>query len=381
MNLKTTVCGLLAVLFLISCDEDTSGLGGSLTPQGDVITVKNDSCFATSRTIKAADSLLIMSSQCNLGRFTEEGSGATFESSYMTQLNCMENLTFADSVYGIGDHDFPQWFIDTIGDQKPYYANLIIYYSGFFGDPANPVKIEVFPLDKMLEPATRYYPDQDPSEFCDLQAEPLASITVSGMNMQNSDSLRSLSGYLPSITIPLPDSIAKNILESYFDPARRHYFNDSRSFMENLHKGFYIRCSQGDGSLFYVNRTILAVNFKFIGLDDDDEPAYESRMAEFQGNSEVLQLNCLKWTGLETEIADNSCTWIRSPFGVLTEITLPIDDMRSDEYVLNSAQLRLSTAVTPSSEYQFHQFCCLYARTRCRSSLQRTILPTRPSHS
>ena len=352
MNLKTTVCGLLAVLFLISCDEDTSGLGSTLTPQGDVINVKNDSCFATSRTIKAADSLIIMTSQCNLGRFTEELSGAKFEASYMTQLNCMENLTLADSVYGIGDHDFPQWFIDTIGDQKPYYANLIIYYTGFFGDPTNPVKIEVFPLDKMLDPNTRYYPDMDPAEFCDLQAEPLASITVSGANMQNSDSLRSLSGYMPSITIPLPDSIAKNVLESYFDPERRHYFDDSRSFMENLYKGFYIRCSQGDGSLFYINRTILAVNFKFIGLDDDDEPTYESRMAEFQGNSEVLQLNCLKWTGLDDELADNSCTWIRSPFGVLTEITLPIDEMRTDEYVLNSAQLRISTAVTPSSQYK-----------------------------
>ncbi|MBR4792953.1 MAG: DUF4270 domain-containing protein [Bacteroidaceae bacterium] len=351
MNLKTTVCGLLAVLFLISCDEDTSGLGSTLTPQGDVITVKNDSCFATSRTIKAADSLIIMTSQCNLGRFTEEVSGAKFEASYMTQLNCMENLTFADSVYGIGDHDFPQWFIDTIGDQKPYYANLVLYYSGFFGDPANPVKIEVFPLDKMLDPNTRYYPDTNPSDFCDL-SQPLASITVSGQNMQNSDSIRSLSGYIPSITIPLPDSIAKNILESYFDPERRHYFADARSFMENLYKGFYIRCSQGDGSMFYINRTILGINFKFIGLDDDDEPSYESRMAEFQGNSEVLQLNCLKWTGLETEIADNSCTWIRSPFGILTEITLPIDEMRSDEYVLNSAQLRLSSAVTPSSEYK-----------------------------
>ena len=52
MNLKTTVCGFIAVLFLISCDADTSGLGGSLTPQGDVMTVINDSCFATSRTIK-----------------------------------------------------------------------------------------------------------------------------------------------------------------------------------------------------------------------------------------------------------------------------------------------------------------------------------------
>jgi len=352
MNLKATVCSLLAVLFLISCDNETSSLGGTLTPQGDVMFVSNDSCFAQSRTIKAADSLLIMTSMCNLGRFTEQNSGATFQSGYMTQLNCMENFTIADSVYGIGDHVFPQWFIDEVGDQKPYYANLVIYYSGYFGDPANPIRIEVFPLDKMLDTETRYYPNLDPSEFCDTQAKPMASVTVSGWNLQDSDSLRSLSGYRPSITVPLPDSVAKTILEAYFDPQKRHYFTDAASFMENLCKGFYVRCSQGDGTMFYIDRTILGVNFKYIGLDDDDEPILESRIAEFQGNSEVLQLNCLKWTGLEGELSDNSCTWIRSPFGIITEITLPIDDMRDDEYVLNSAQLRLSTAVTPSSQYK-----------------------------
>lgn len=352
MNLKTTVCSLIAVLFLISCDNETSALGGSLTPEGDVIYVSDDSCFAVSRTIKAADSLLIMTSQCNLGRFTEQGSGATFQAGYMTQLNCMENLTLADSVYGIGDHEFPQWFIDEVGDQKPYYANLSIYYSGYFGDPTNPIKIEVFPLSRMIDTETRYYPNVDPSEFCDTQAEPLASVTVSGLNLQDSDSLRSLRGYQPSITVPLPDSVAKTILEAYFNPATRHYFQDAASFMENLCKGFYIRCSQGDGTMFYVDRTILGINFKYIGPDDDDEPSYQSRMAEFQGNSEVMQLNCLKWSGLEAELADNSCTWIRSPFGVITEITLPIDQMRDNEHVLNQAQLRISTAVTPSSQYK-----------------------------
>ena len=87
-------------------------------------------------------------------------------------------------------------------------------------------------------------------------------------------------------------------------------------------------------------------------MDDDDEPQLESRMAEFWGNSEVMQLNCLKWTGLESQLSDNSCTWIRSPFGILTEITLPVDDMRDEEYVLNAAQLRISTAVTPSNQYK-----------------------------
>ena len=352
MNFKATVCGFLAVLFLISCDDNTSGLGQSLTPEGDVMTVVDDSCFATSRTVKTADSLLIMTTQCNLGRFTEEQNGSRIDASYLTQLNCMEGFTLADSVYGIGDFKFPQWFIDEVGEQKPYYAQLKLYYTKFFGDPTNPIKIEVFPLNTLIEPDTRYYPNADPSLFCDLQAEPLATVTISGKNLQDSDSLRSLTGYYPSITVPLPDSIAKTILESYFNPATKHYFADSRSFMENLCKGFYILCSQGDGTMFYINRSILGVNFKQIDFDDDDNPKLDSRIVEFQGNSEVLQLNSIKWTGLESQFSDNSCTWIRSPFGVLTEITLPVDQMRDNDYVLNAAQLRLSTAVTPSSRYK-----------------------------
>ena len=352
MNLKTTVCSIIAVLFLISCDSDTSGLGGSLTPAEDVITVDTVSCFATSRTIKADDSLIIMSSISYLGQFTEQYSGSTINAGYLTQLNCMEDFTLTDSVYGIGDYVFPQWFIDKVGSQKPYYANLKLYYSYFFGDSTNSIKIDVFPLDRMLDNETRYYPDIDPSLFCDINAQPLASINVSGWNLQDADSLRDLYNYNPSITIPLPDSVAKKILESYFDPATRHYFADAKSFMENLCKGFYIRCSQGDGTIFYIDRTILEVNFKFIDFDDDDEPIMQSLMAEFPGNKEVLQLNSFKWTGLENQLADSSCTWIRTPFGVFTEITLPIDDMRDEEYVLNSAMLCLSTAVTPSSRFK-----------------------------
>lgn len=352
MKLKTTVCCIITVLFLISCDDETSGLGGSLTPQNDIINVISDSCFASSYTIKASDSLIIMSTTCCLGRFTEEVSGSKLEAGYMTQIGCMENFSLADSIYGIGSHVFPQWFIDKVGSQKPYYANLRLYYTGFSGDPTNPIKIEVFPLDRMLDAETYYYPDTDPSQFCNTKAQPLASITASGYNMQDSDSLRDLSGYNPSITIPLPDSLARTILESYFDPEKKHYFADATSFMENLVKGFYIRCSQGDGTILYIDRTILEVNFKSIGFNDDDEPEMESRMAEFSGNSEVMQFNCLSWTGLDSELADNSCTWIRSPFGILTEITLPIDQMRDNEYVLNAAQLRLSTAITPSNQYK-----------------------------
>lgn len=352
MNIKTTVCSFLAILFFMSCDDSTSRLGTSLTPDDDAITVIKDSCYATSRTIPASDSLIIMTSQCNLGRFTEQVSGSTLQAGYLTQLGCMENFSIPDSVYGIGNHHFPKWFVDEIGDNKPYYAELKLYYKSYFGDSTNTIKIEIFPLDKMLDGNTIYYPDTDPSLFCDLQQEPMASITVSGWNLQEYDSIRSSSKHYPTITVPLPDSIARKILESYFNPETRHYFSDATSFMENLIKGFYIRCTQGDGTIFYIDRTILDVNFKYINYDDYDEPRMESRMAEFYGNKEVIQFNCFKWTGLEEQLADNDFTWIRTPFGLLTEITLPIDDMRDNRYVLNAAQLCMSTANTPSSRFK-----------------------------
>lgn len=351
MNIKTSACSFLAVLFMISCDNNTSGLGGSLIPDGDVIEVSADSCFATSRSIKAADSLIIMTSQCNLGRYTEPLSGATFQSGYLTQLNCMENFNLPDSVYGIGSHTFPAWFDSTVADAKPYYAQLRIYYSGFFGDSTNTIKIEAFPLNRMIDASTVYYPDLDPSQFCDLSAKPISSVTVSALNYQNSDSIRSTSTYYPSIKLPLPDTLAQRILETYYQPDGQKKFADATAFMNNILKGFYIRCTQGDGTVLYIDRTVLEVNFKYIDFDDD-EPYMESLMAEFPGNSEVLQLNCFKWTGLDTQLNDNSCTWIRSPFGILTEITLPIDSMKTPGSVLNATQLCISSANTPSNRYK-----------------------------
>ena len=351
MNFKTLVYSFLAVLFLISCDNETSGLGSSLTPEDDVITVTADSSFAASRTILSPDSLIIMTSQCNLGRFTDPASGTMFESGYLTQLNCMENFKIADSIYGIGNHTFPEWFDSAVTGQKPYYANLKIFYTGYFGDPGNAIKIEVFPLDKMIDANRNYYPGVDPTEFCNTSVKPMASATVSGRNMQQTDSLRAQTGYYPCITIPLPDSLAKAILEAYDNPDTRHYFNGAKSFMENLVKGFYVRCSQGDGTVIYVDYTVMEVNFKYISYEEG-EPQVMSLMAEFPGNTEVLQFNAIKWTNLESLLADNSGTWIRSPFGVLTEITLPVDEMRDDKYVLNSAMLRIPCAVTPSSYYK-----------------------------
>lgn len=351
MNIRTAICSL-AVLFMISCDEDTSSLGGSITPESDRVTVISDSCFATSRTILADDSILIMTPQYNLGRYTEQYSGATYQSGIITQINCPENYTLPDSVYGLEQFHFPQWFIDTVGSADPYYANLRLYYTGYFGDPENDIKIEVFPLARMIDAGGRYYPSIDPAEYCDLSAKPLATMTVSARNYQNSDSVLAIVNRYPDIQLRLPDSVATKILETYYSPDGKQYFADAATFMEHFYKGFYIRCTHGDGTVLYINRITLEVNIKTIMTDDDGDPEYCSVLAEFNGNSAVMQLNSISWTGLESQLADASGTWIRSPFGLVTEITLPMDKMKKESTLLNEAFLCLSSANTPSATYK-----------------------------
>lgn len=349
MNVKMLACSILAGLFLISCDDDTSGLGGSLIPDSDMIKVSEQSYFAVSRTILSPDSILAKTTQCNIGHYTDPLNGTVYHSDYLTQLNCPENFAFPDSVFGIGGFNFPDWFKEKMEGVKPYYANLRIYYTSFFGDSTNTIDIDVFPLDKMIDAGKRYYPGIDPSEFYDCTSAPIASMTLSALNFLDSDSARNeSSSYYPSVSIRLPDEFAFEILDKYYQQGGpEKCFRDASAFMENICKGFYLRCSRGDGTVIYIDKSVLEVNFKCIDPENPDQVS--SYMAEFSGNNEVMQMNCFSWTGLDTPLSDPTCTWVLSPYGLLTEITLPVDEMKNESgVVLNSATLSLSSMVTPS---------------------------------
>lgn len=352
MNVKALACSLLAGLFLISCDSDTSGLGGTLVPSGDNIQVYADSCFATSRTIQAPDSLLAKTTMCNIGQYTDPLYGSVFHADYLTQVNCVENYNLPDSVYGIGSFKFPDWFTAKMAGVEPYYANLRFYYDSFFGDSTNTITVDVYPIDKDIDVYRRYYPNMDPTEFYDETSAPIASMTLSAENFLDSDSLRNdATYYYPSASIRLPDSIAFKILDAYYSADGRKYFKDASAFMENLCKGFYLRCSHGDGTVLYIYKTVLEVNFKCIDPEKPNEVS--SLMAEFSGNNEVMQMNSFKWTGLDSQLAETGNTWIRSPFGLTTEITIPIDELKkADGVILNSAQITFSSMVTPSQRFK-----------------------------
>lgn len=339
MKAKISAIVAIFVMGLYGCDSSTSSVGGSLTPIEDGINVKADSCFATSRTILAPDSILARTTITTIGRYTDPLTGALLESSYLTQLNCVENFEFPDSVYGVSNFIFPDWFNREMEGKKPYSAELKLYFSSLFGDTTNAMQFEVFPILGNFDAGNRYYSSVDPAQFTNL-SEPLATAMVAPIDYSLKDSLLQIKGYYHNITIGLPDSIAKSILESYFSPGGKEMFASADAFNRNICKGFYVRCTQGDGTLIYVDKTVLAINFKYI--DQSSSKVVSSVVAEFSGNNEVMQVTRYQNYRQESMLADSTCSYIRNPYGLLTEIELPIDEMKSQERImLNSASMTL----------------------------------------
>ena len=76
---------LVLLVCLVSCDDSTGTLGGSVVPDRDAITVDTFSVWATSATI-LGDSVLGKTSKVYLGRFTEQSKdqqGPMLEASFI----------------------------------------------------------------------------------------------------------------------------------------------------------------------------------------------------------------------------------------------------------------------------------------------------------
>lgn len=350
MNFRDVLFGAAVALCFISCDENTSTLGGSITPDEDKITIIPEFLEAGTASVLSPDSILAKTSTCYLGRYTDPYDSTSFTAGYLTQLNCVEHFDLPDSIFGIGDFKFPARTYNKWKNVEPYYSNLKLFYTDFFGDSLNALKIEIFELDRMIDSNRRYYADADPSEFVDLTKKPLAVQTISPTDFGITDEELNSSNHYANITVRLPQEFTKALLEKYYQPGGRKFFTSSKAFMENVCKGFYIRCTQGDGTVFYIDRSVLEVNHKSI-MYVDGEPRDTSLMSDFSGNNEVMQINTFDWKGRERLINQDDCSWIQTPYGILTEVTLPITEIEGKEGSLNSVQVVFNCMPTPSQRF------------------------------
>lgn len=335
MKRLTSFVAAVTMLFaMIACDDTTDTLGNSLTNKADVFSIITDTFGVKTSTIEA-NSVLSKGAKSYLGYVKDSETGTYVSSSYATQFSVTNSLK-GESIFS--DKDSIRSFNDA-GEIVADSCLLFIYFNTMNGDSLNPMKLTAREMGKTLEEGVNYYTDFDPEESNMLRTGSNAirkSKVFTPIDLNFNDSLRNVmetgSSY-KAVKIPLNDTyvdVDGNSYENYGTYVMRKFFesgenfSNSYKFSHNVCPGFFLKISDGVGVMAEVDYTDLVVYYKFV----ENDTIY-SRYTMFPGNEEVLQVTHVvnDKTGLDELMADNSCTYLKTPAGLFTSVELPVDDI------------------------------------------------------
>lgn len=346
---------VLLVMALTSCDETTETIGSSLTDNMDFLKITTDSFKVSSRSI-IADSVLSRNAMGYLGRIKDPETGSYVTGDFMVQFNSIDTKAFPAQ-----DSIMSRINGEVVADS----CVINLYYSNFFGDSLSTMKLTAYEMAKPLEENMMYYSNYDPFANGYIREDGIKVDKVFTLADQNvDDSLRTTTDFLPSIHLalnePYTDSDGKTynnfgtyVMRKYFE--NPNYFNNSYQFVHHVCPGFYVKIKDGTGAMAYVNISWMVIYFKIKDEDGNEEVGRTS----FSGTEEVLQTTRITndKRSIERLVSDNSCTYIKSPAGIFTELTLPVDEIISNHEndTLNTARLALTKIQDWSdSDYKFN---------------------------
>ncbi|MDR0745292.1 MAG: DUF4270 domain-containing protein [Mediterranea sp.] len=321
----------LITLVFSGCDDNTGGLGLGMLPESDEITVGTKT-FDVITESAAFGSVFAKTDIGYVGRFTDHEYGfGNYEGSFLTELNCVDDLTFPQA-YSPSNKDSLNNMISSNIDESFELARIVLGYYNFFGDSLSPMQVSIYELDKKnLGENQNHYTDIDPNEFT-TKTKLLGRKSFSAVDL--ADSLRHESKHLHQVSIPIDDELGKRIIRENWEHPEK--FKDSKNFRD-VFKGLYIINDIGEGTVLYIQYVQLDVVYKSYQLDsagdimqkhnggDSIYLAYRS----FASTMEVIQSNRIQNSDDEitTKVEETTHTYLKSPAGIYTKATLPIGDL------------------------------------------------------
>ena len=327
------VIALVAVA-ISSCTETTDLMGNSLTSSNDKYEVYTDTFDVATQSIKV-DSVLSRSVYSYLGRLKDPETGSYIISHYMTQFHILENQA---------SKMFPSQ--QTIAEKGGIFTPIAdscfvrIVVNSYQGDSLAAMKLSLRELAKPVEESNLYYTNFDPEEKGYVRKDEGAisqNVVYSMPDLTTNDSLRSVyrkKGYYETVDIPLNDeyydkdgnkynNYGTYLMEKYYD--HPEYYKNSKAFTRNVCPGFYLKCVDGLGVMTEVAYTQLVIYYHYI-VNDVTYIEY----ANINATEEVLQTTHIinDQSRIDKLIADEECTYLKTPAGIYTEVTLPVEDIK-----------------------------------------------------
>lgn len=316
---------------IYSCDDSTTGIGDSTIAAGDSIPAGAATYYANSRSI-LADSVFARTNTAYLGKYTDEQYGE-FSADFIAQFNCIDNFEFPETLQEITE------------------VQLRMYYGSFFGDSLNPMRLQVDTLCTIIpeKDLSTFYTSVDPIKYYNAQSQPLARKAFAARGSSAQDTVYTSTdsyGYTTSFkyfwqNVKLPTPFGKYMYNKYLE--NKDNYKNSESFIKNVLKGLYIHCTHGDGTILYIDDMHLYLSFTYlIESSTGKVDSLVNGLTTFAATKEVIQANRFQNSERLKELTDEaSHTYIKSPAGIFTEVTLPIEEIaeRHQRDTLNAASI------------------------------------------
>lgn len=330
---------VIAALTFAACDDTTEGIGGSITNKIDNINISDSAFNVTTKSI-VADSVLSRNNTGLIGNMKDPETGNYVKGDYMTQLSVL-----------------PTFSVDTLdyikkannGKLEADSCYLLVSYNASYGDTIAPMKVTAYEMTEPMREDQEYYSNYD--AFKNGLVSENNQHWSSYYNLSNTSDVKNFKIYLNK-KYTKGGKTYKNygsyILQTYAE--HPEYFKTNYKFLHYVCPGFYIKNVGGTGNMAKIWNTELIFYWtrqKTIKKKDGvtDSTVVGIGYNRFDGTEEVLQLNKIEndTENLKKLASQDQekCTYLKSPAGIFTEVTLPIEDIMKghEKDTLNTATI------------------------------------------
>lgn len=326
---------VIAALTFAACDDTTEGIGGSITNKIDNINISDSAFNVTTKSI-VAGAVLSRNNTGLIGKMKDPETGNYVKGDYMTQLSVL-----------------PTFSVDTLdyikqankGSIEADSCYLLVSYNASYGDTIAPMKVTAYEMTKPMSEDKEYYSNYD--AFKEGWVSENNQHWSSNYNLSNTSDVKNFKIYLNKKYTTKDGKTYKNygsyIMQTYAE--HPEYFKTNYKFLHNVCPGFYIKNVGGTGNMAKIWNTELIFYWTRHKTINKDSTAVSIGYNRFDGTEEVLQLNKIENdTENLKKLASKDqekCTYLKSPAGIFTEVTLPIEDIMKghEKDTLNTATI------------------------------------------
>ena len=237
-------------------------------------------------------------------------------------------------------------------EQRVYVkeAYMLLNFASVFGDTANAMKLQIDTLSAVIpeDDKRTCYTSIDVAKYYDASASPLVAQSFAASGASMGDTIITSSSYYSTsgtryrwLPVELPKQFGQYCYSKYLED--KAYYKNAEEFIKHVLKGVYVHCTHGDGTVLCIDQIDLNVGFSFyIDSHNGKLDSLVNGLVTFAASKEVLQANHFKNSEkLRELVADESCTRMKTPAGIFTEVSLPIDEITIDHMsdTINAASI------------------------------------------